>query len=179
MDLPYKLFSCHQEKVPVMDLMYPIVIKKTKTKIKKMSRETKIKTMSQNFPSYATLNIVKNLFKQRKLTINLLKLHSYLSSRLQMSFETDLLKNFAKFTGKHLCWSLFLIKLQASGNFIKKRIQHRRFPLNIEKFLRTAFFIEHLWWLLLQFIRKTFTQYFRLFEQAHHGEQCVKELICY
>ena len=29
-----------------------------------------------------------------------------------MFFKIDALKNFANFTGKHLCWSLFLIKLQ-------------------------------------------------------------------
>ena len=34
-------------------------------------------------------------------------------------------------------------------NFIKKRHQHRCFPVNIVKFLRKAFFIEHLQWLLL------------------------------
>ena len=27
--------------------------------------------------------------------------------------------------------------------FVKKRIQHRCFPVNIVKFLRTAFFVEH------------------------------------
>ena len=35
------------------------------------------------------------------------------------------LKNFANFAGKHLCWSLFLIKLQVASpqvcNFIKKK----------------------------------------------------------
>ena len=36
------------------------------------------------------------------------------------------LKNFI-FTGKHLCWSLF----------INKTLQHRYFLVNIEKFLRT------------------------------------------
>ena len=51
------------------------------------------------------------------------------------------LKNFAIFTGKHLCWSIFLIKLLA----------FRCFPVNIPKLLRAAaFFIEHLRWLLLQ-----------------------------
>ena len=34
-------------------------------------------------------------------------------------------------------------------NFTKKRPKHGSFPLNIAKFLRTAFFIEHLRWLLL------------------------------
>ena len=37
-------------------------------------------------------------------------------------------KNFAIFQGKQLYWSLFLIKLQ--GNFIKKRLRHRYFPVN-------------------------------------------------
>ena len=34
-------------------------------------------------------------------------------------------------------------------NFIKKRLWHRYFHVNFAKFLRTAFLIEHLWWLLL------------------------------
>ena len=45
----------------------------------------------------------------------------------------------------------FLIKLQASGlQFsLKKRLWHSCFPMNFVKFLRTPFFIEYLWWLLL------------------------------
>ena len=31
---------------------------------------------------------------------------------------------------------------------IAKRLQYRSFPMNIAKFLRTAFFTERLWWLL-------------------------------
>ena len=46
------------------------------------------------------------------------------------------LKNFVIFTGKHLCWSLFLIKLQAY-KFIEKRLQNWCFPLHVRKFLRT------------------------------------------
>ena len=33
------------------------------------------------------------------------------SSHLQMSFKIDAFKNFTIFTGKHLCWSVFVIKL--------------------------------------------------------------------
>ena len=33
--------------------------------------------------------------------------------------------------------------------FNKKKLQHKCLPVNIAKFLRTAFFIEYLWWLLL------------------------------
>ena len=40
-------------------------------------------------------------------------------------------------------------------NFIKKRLQHRCFSVNIVNFLRTALFIEHFWWVFLKklFIR--------------------------
>ena len=43
------------------------------------------------------------------------------------------LKNFAMFTAKNLCWSLLFNK-----NFIKKGLQHRCFVDKIAKFLRTA-----------------------------------------
>ena len=39
---------------------------------------------------------------------------------------------------KHLCWSLFLVKLKAF-NFIKKKLQHKYLPVNFAKFLRTTF----------------------------------------
>ena len=44
-------------------------------------------------------------------------------------------KNFVIFTGKQLCWSLFLIKLQAC-KFVEKILQHWCFPLHVRKFLR-------------------------------------------
>ena len=81
---------------------------------------------------------------------------NYRSSSSQMFFKIGVLKNFAIFTGKHLRWSLFLIKLQALTFFIEhrwwlladlglqlieKRLQYRYFPVNIAKFLGTAFFI--------------------------------------
>ena len=40
-----------------------------------------------------------------------------------------------------------------SCDFIKRRLQHRCFLVNIPKFLRTSFFTEHLWWLLLNFLQ--------------------------
>ena len=68
------------------------------------------------------------------------------SSRPEVFYKKAVLRNFAKFTGKHLCQALFnrlLIKLP------KKRLWHRVFPENFAKFLRTPFVTEHLWWLLL------------------------------
>ena len=51
------------------------------------------------------------------------------------------LKNLAIFMRKHLYRSLFLTKLQPR-NFIKKRLQDRWFPVNIAKFLRTAWILD-------------------------------------
>ena len=59
------------------------------------------------------------------------------SSRSQMFFKIGIIKHFAMFTWKHLCWSPFLIKLQA----------FRCFPV---KMANSSFFIEHLRWQLLQ-----------------------------
>ena len=60
------------------------------------------------------------------------------------------LKNFTKFTGKHLCWSFFFNNVADWPlTLLKKRLQHRCFPANFVKFLRTPFFTEHLLRLLL------------------------------
>ena len=41
---------------------------------------------------------------------------SYIKKQpLEVFYKKGVLNNFANFTGKHLCWSLFLIKLHASG----------------------------------------------------------------
>ena len=67
------------------------------------------------------------------------------------SVKKGVLKNFTKFTGKHLCQSLFFNKVAGlrPATLLKKRLWHRCFPVNFVKFLRTPFYIEHLWRLLL------------------------------
>ena len=55
--------------------------------------------------------------------------------------KKGVLKNFAIFTRKYLCWSLFDVFWV---NFIKKRLQHRYFPVNITKFLRTPI-LKNIW----------------------------------
>ena len=60
------------------------------------------------------------------------------NSGSQMFYKTDAITNLAIFTRKHLCWSFFLI------NLIKKRLQHRCFPVNIAKCLSTVTYIERL-----------------------------------
>ena len=70
--------------------------------------------------------------------------------RSQMFFKLGVFKNCAIFTGKHLCLLNKVADLKAT-NFIKKRLQHKVFSVNIAKFLRIPFFIEHLVWLVLLF----------------------------
>ena len=55
--------------------------------------------------------------------------------------KRSVLKKFAIFTRKHLCWSLFDV---FGVNFIKKRLQHIHFPVNITKFLRTPI-LKNIW----------------------------------
>ena len=68
----------------------------------------------------------------------------YRGSCSLMLLQIGTLKNFAIFTGKRLCWSIFLIK------FIKKRLQHGCLSLNLTKVLRAAKVLEHLRWLFLE-----------------------------
>ena len=72
-------------------------------------------------------------------------------SRPEVFCKKGVLRNFAKFTGKHLCQGLFSNKLAGlrPATLLKKRLLHRCFPLNCAEFLGTPFFIEHLRWLLL------------------------------
>ena len=72
------------------------------------------------------------------------------SSHRRCSVKKGVLRNFAKFTGKHLCLRLFFNKVAGlRPATLKKSLWHRCFPVNFAKFLGTPFIIEHLWWLLL------------------------------
>ena len=63
------------------------------------------------------------------------------SSRPEVFFKKVVLRTFAKCTGKHLCWSLFYNKVEGlrSASLLKKRLQHRCFPVHFAKFLRKSF----------------------------------------
>ena len=63
------------------------------------------------------------------------------SSYESCSLKKCVLRNFAKFTGKHLCQSLFFDKVAdlRPATLLKKRLWHRCFPVNFVKFLRTHF----------------------------------------
>ena len=57
-------------------------------------------------------------------------------------YKKAVYRNFAIFTGKLLCWSLFLIKLKAFrlATLLKRNSNTGVFPVKIAKFLRTTIF---------------------------------------
>ena len=63
------------------------------------------------------------------------------SSRQEVFWEKGVLENFTKFTGKHLCQSLFFNKVTGLGaaTLLKKRLWQRRFPMNFVKFFSAPF----------------------------------------
>ena len=52
--------------------------------------------------------------------------------------KKGVLRNFAKFTGKHLCQGLFFNKVAGlwAATLLKKILWHSCFPVNFAKFLR-------------------------------------------
>ena len=60
------------------------------------------------------------------------------------------LRNFAEFTGKHLCQSLFFNNIADPCNFIKKENVAQVFSCEFYEISNTPFLTEHLQWLLLK-----------------------------
>ena len=81
-----------------------------------------------------------------------LKSHTEKKQPSKVFCKKGVLRKFAKFTGKHLCQSLFFNKVVGlrPAALLEKRLWYRCFPVNCSKFLRTSFFIEHLFWLFLK-----------------------------
>ena len=71
--------------------------------------------------------------------------------RWRCSIKKGILKNFAKFTGKHQCQNLFFNKVAGLrlATLLKKRLWHRCFPVNFAKFSRTPFLQNNFEQLLL------------------------------
>ena len=59
-------------------------------------------------------------------------------SRPEVFYKKGVLRNFAKFTGKHLCQNLVFNKVigPRPATLLKKRLLNRCFPVNFAKFLR-------------------------------------------
>ena len=77
-----------------------------------------------------------NIFRKKSVS-------KVINSRPEVFCKKGVLRNFAKFVGKHLCQNLFFNKVAGlrPATLLKKRFWHRSFPVNFAKYLRTAFFI--------------------------------------
>ena len=75
-----------------------------------------------------------------------LSLSGLRSNRPDVFCKKGVLRNFAKFRGKHLGRNLFFNKVAGlrPATLFKKRLWHRCFPMNFVKFPRATFFTEHL-----------------------------------
>ena len=101
--------------------------------------------------SLGKVNWTLSLSKWDKATSKLFR-----TSHRRWSIKKGVLKNSQKFTGKHLCQSLFFNK--AAGHrlatLLKTKLWHRCFPVNFAKFLRTAFYrtpLRDSFWIILLF----------------------------
>ena len=63
-----------------------------------------------------------------------------------------------RYSGKHKCWCLLLIKLQTWRP--AKRLRHRCFPVNIAKFLKTPFLQNIFGSCFCKMMRLTFVNFF-------------------
>ena len=107
-----------------------------------------------------------------------------------MYFRVSALKNFAKFTGKRLSWSVFLINMQAwrPTNFTKIRLQYKFFSCDISKNFKNAFLYRTrpvaasgtiLWTLSLLHLRTrngVISWYVWALQRLFHSTACVSFL---
>ena len=82
------------------------------------------------------------MYKSRKTLPHDTEKQSRISHR-RCSVRKGVIRNFAKFTGKHLCQSLFFNKV--AGHVIKKEILAQAFSCEFCKISKNTFFAEHLW----------------------------------
>ena len=92
--------------------------------------------------SFFPMQLFMLFFHLEKVQTNM-KGKTLTSSRSQIFFKIAALKNLAILSRKHICWSLFLIKLKTwrPAFLLKKRLQYSCFAVNIEKFFKIRFYL--------------------------------------
>ena len=105
--------------------------------------------LSQNYQGYRSniLFLVFNVQRRPFVRERTIETRIYRNSRPEVFCKKGVLRNFVKFTRKHLCQSLFLNKITGLRpvTLLEKRLWRRCLSVNFAKFLRTPFFTEHLW----------------------------------
>ena len=101
------------------------------------------------FPRYTTSNYLRSFFIIMNVNFEIFIITHYMCFYISMmnqkqppeaSCKKAILKNFVIFTGKHLCWSLFLIKFQTFRPDSKRDSNTGILLWILQKFL------EHLFW---------------------------------
>ena len=104
-------------------------------------------------PCYYIIIGIKRRFDQHHF-----KFHSQLQSLPSKSRNVFLYQSFTDVLQNRCSWKIKTPVLESlftkvanleAWNFIRKRIQHKCFPVKFEKILRARFFTEHLRWVLL------------------------------
>ena len=91
--------------------------------------------------SFLLYSVWKYLFKVMDRQQILLLMLKFRNSHWRCSVRKGVLRNFAKFTEKHLCEVLIFNKVAGlrRATFLTKRLWHRCFHVNFLRFLRTPF----------------------------------------
>ena len=153
--LSLQSFTCHIVNIRVWKYVFICFVIKIKVF---HSCRTRIVSVALVSLCHACVARVMLVFQDQ---INLFKLNqkffrnssAIFRSSHRCSIKIAILKQFLIFAGKHLCWGLSFNKcvgLQVC-NFIKRRLQHRYFLVNIGKFMRTPILKTFREWLLLHF----------------------------
>ena len=99
---------------------------------------------------------------------------TFRTSRSQMLFTISVLKNFAIFTEKHMCWNLFLIKLQSSrpATLLRKHSDKGVFLWILQNFV-----IDHLRCLVLIILLHSYILTESLFHSAARFRTALRTLL--
>ena len=101
------------------------------------------------FLFYENFLVLFHVFKKKRKKE---KIDLIVCSHRRCSVKNGVLRNFAKFTGKHMCHRLFFNKVASlrPATLLRKSLWHRCFPVNFAKFLSTPFLQNTSWRLLLK-----------------------------
>ena len=90
---------------------------------------------------FQVIYVFRGVASDLSLYIPIFNPYTNRGSHQKCSVKKGVFRNFDKFTEKHLCQSFFFNKVAGlrPETLLKKRLWHRCFPVNFEKFLRTTF----------------------------------------
>ena len=106
--------------------------------------------MSKTTQNHPQLSLIKSdcerVLRNERLYKGFLNFYDHEHLSLELATrgvlqKKSVLRNFIKFTGKHLCQRLFCSEVAGlrPATLLKKRLWHSCFPVNFAKFLRTPF----------------------------------------